>query len=150
MVKYISPGKHLLVSKTFSRDLQDMSWRRLQDMSSRRFQDVFSVTIFCLPRRPQDFLRNVFKTSWKTKNCYAEDVFKTSSRHVLETSWRRLEDQQMFAGYELFYTFFELSQYIFHTYFTTMTSQVKKIFIQSRFENMKSVIKKSTCSFKSM
>ena len=28
--------------------------------------------------------------SWKTKNCYAEDVLKTSSR--------RLEDQQMFAG----------------------------------------------------
>ena len=33
----------------------------------------------------------VFKTSWKTKKCYAEDVLKTSSR--------RLEDQQMFAGY---------------------------------------------------
>ena len=40
-------------------------------MSSRGFQDVF-------------------KTSWKTKNCYAEDVLKTSSR--------RLEDQQMFCG----------------------------------------------------
>ena len=26
------------------------------------------------------------KTSWKTKNCYAEDVFKASSRHVLKTS----------------------------------------------------------------
>ena len=48
-------------------------------MSSRRFQDVF-------------------KTSWKTKNCYAEDVLKTSTRHVLKTSGRRLEDQQMFVG----------------------------------------------------
>ena len=36
--------------------------------------------------------------SWKTKNCYAEDVLKTSSRPVLKTSLRRLEDQQMFAG----------------------------------------------------
>ena len=26
------------------------------------------------------------KTSWKTKNCYAEDVLKTSARHVLKTN----------------------------------------------------------------
>ena len=39
-----------------------------------------------------DFLdADVFKASWKTKNCYAEDVLKTSSR--------RLQDQQMFAGF---------------------------------------------------
>ena len=31
-----------------------------------------------------------------------QDVFKTSSRHVLNTSSRRLQDQQMFAG-ELFF-----------------------------------------------
>ena len=46
------------------------SWRRLQDMSSRRLQDMSS-------RRLQGM----------------------SSRHVLKTSSRRLEDQQMFAGY---------------------------------------------------
>ena len=34
--------------------------------------------------------RRLRKTSWKTKNCYAEDALKTSSRH--------LEDQQIFAG----------------------------------------------------
>ena len=37
--------------------------------------------------------RNSFtssKTSWKTKYCYAEDVFKTSWRHVLKTSWRHV------------------------------------------------------------
>ena len=28
-------------------------------------------------------------------------MLKTSSRHVLKTSLRRLEDQQMFAGYKL-------------------------------------------------
>ena len=66
----------------------------LQDMSWRCLQQVFGVTILRLPRR----LEGVFKTSWKTKNCYAEDVLKTSSRHVFKTSWRRLEDQQMFAG----------------------------------------------------
>ena len=49
-----------------SRCLQDMSSRCLQDMSSRRLQDVFSVTIFRLPRRLQDVLQDVFKTSWKT------------------------------------------------------------------------------------
>ena len=47
------------------------------------------------------FLQNVFKTSWKTKNCYSQDVLKRSSRHALKTSSRRLEDQQIFAGSEL-------------------------------------------------
>ena len=50
-------------SKTSSRCLA----RCLQDVFARRLQDVF-------------------KTSWKTKNCYAEDVLKTSSRHVLKTN----------------------------------------------------------------
>ena len=96
-----------------SRRLQDMSSGRLQGMCSRRLEDVFSVTIFPLPRSLEEVLRealktssrcfkasskDVFKKSWKTKNCCAEDVLKTSSRHVLKTSSRRLEDQQMFAG----------------------------------------------------
>ena len=79
----------LFVSKT--------SWRRLQrnnfsssKTSSRRFarclQDVFAS------------VQDVLETSWKTKNCYTEDVLKTSSRHVFKASSRRLEDQQMFAG----------------------------------------------------
>ena len=95
-------------------------------MSSRRLEDVFSVTIFHLPRRLQDVLQDVFNTSsqdvledeklirWrsvedvlktslenvlKTKNCYAEDVLKTCWGHVLKTSSKRIEDQQMFAGY---------------------------------------------------
>ena len=40
-------------------------------MSSRRLQDVFSVTIFCLPRRLQNVLQDVFKT-------FLQDIFKTS------------------------------------------------------------------------
>ena len=39
-------------------------------------------------RRLEDVLRDVFKTSWKTKNCYAEDLLKTPSRHVFKTSSR--------------------------------------------------------------
>ena len=56
-----------------------MSPRRLQDMPSRRLQDVFARRL------------------GTSKNCYAEDVFKTSSRHVLKMSSRRLQDQQMLA-----------------------------------------------------
>ena len=93
---------------------------RILPMSWRRLQQVFSVTFFRLPRRLEDVLKtswrrlantswrhlprrlqdvfktnlqDVFKKSWKTKNCYAGDALKTSSR--------RLEDQQMFAGYIL-------------------------------------------------
>ena len=51
-------------------------------MSSRRLENVFSVTIFRL-----------------------EDVLKTFWRHVLKTSSRRLEDQQMFAGMPLVCSF---------------------------------------------
>ena len=32
------------------------------------------------------------------KSCYAENVFKMASRDVLNTSSRRLADNQMFAG----------------------------------------------------
>ena len=62
-----TPSKYLLVLKT--------SWRHVLKTSSTRLQ------------------RNNFtssKTSWKTKNCYAEDVLKTSWRHVLKTSWRHV------------------------------------------------------------
>ena len=68
------PSKHFLFSKT----------------SSRRLEDVFSVTLFvfqdvfktCLQDVLQLCLQDVFKTSWKTKKCYTEDVFKTSSRRL--------------------------------------------------------------------
>ena len=70
-----SPRKHLLLFKT--------SWRRLQDMSWKRLQHVFSITIFCLPRRLEDVLEDEKLLLWKT-----------SSKHVLKTSWRRLGDKQ--------------------------------------------------------
>ena len=65
-------SRHVL--KTSSRHLQRNNFLSFKT-SSIRLQDVFA-------RRLQD----VFKTSWKTKNCYAEDVLKTSSRHVLKTN----------------------------------------------------------------
>ena len=81
------------------------SWRRFKDMPWRNFEDVFSVTIFRLPRRLKDVLRDYFKT-------YLQDVFETSSgrledisedlnyyaKDMLKMSSRRRQDQQMFAG----------------------------------------------------
>ena len=64
----VVPSKHLLVLKT--------SWRHLQH--------VFSINIFGPPRRLEDIL----KTSWKTKNCYAEDILKMSWKQVLKMSWK--------------------------------------------------------------
>ena len=60
-------------------------------------QHLFSVTIFRRARRLQDVLQMPLedvlnascKTSWKMKNCCAEDVLKTSRRHVLKMSWRQ-------------------------------------------------------------
>ena len=84
----LRPSKHLSVFKT--------TWSRLQDMSWRCLQHVFSVTILRLARRLEygrrfpDLSQDVLKTSWKTKNCYAKDVLKTSWRDVLKTTWRHI------------------------------------------------------------
>ena len=79
----ISHLKILFISKT-SRPLQGMSSGRLQrclqcnnfpssKTSSRRLQDVFKIS-----------LQDVFKTSWKTKSFYTEDVIKKASSKRLE------------------------------------------------------------------
>ena len=44
--------------------------------SSKRFQDVFAIS---LRKTSSRRLQDIFKTSWKTKKCYTEDVFSTSS-----------------------------------------------------------------------
>ena len=54
------------------RHLQDVFAIRLPKTSSRRLQDVFKM---CLQDVLQLCLQDVFKTSWKTKKCYTEDVF---------------------------------------------------------------------------
>ena len=90
-----------------------MSSRRLQDIFSgtvfcvaRRFEDILKTPWRCLTNTPcrqlehilkishqtswkhlQDvFIEEVLRTSWKTKNCYTEDVLETLSRHFLKTS----------------------------------------------------------------
>ena len=88
-----------VVLKTSSRHVLRMSSRRLQDMFWRRREDVFSVKNFHIPRRLEEVLKiclvDVFKassrslqvvlmTSWKKKNCYTEDMLKTSARHALK------------------------------------------------------------------
>ena len=73
--------------------LEDVFKTCLQDVFKTCLQDVL-WDVFKTSSRLQD----AFKTSWKMKNSYAEDVLKTSSKHVLKTFSRRLEDQQIFAG----------------------------------------------------
>ena len=72
--------------------------------SWRRFQNVFTVTILRLPRH----LKDILKTSWKTKKCYAEDVLKTSSWH--------LGDKQNFCWEYLYLT--SLNLYLINLYLT--------------------------------
>ena len=69
-----------------------MSSRRLQGMSSRRLEDVFSVTIFRLPRRLEDVLREVLKTSSRCLGKRKIVTLKTCWRRVEEISWSRLQD----------------------------------------------------------
>ena len=74
-----------LSSKTSSRLLEDVFktfevylktfWRRLEDDLRRRLEDVFGRHI---ANTSWKHLEDVFKTPWKTNNCYAEDFLKTS------------------------------------------------------------------------
>ena len=73
------PSKHFLLSKTSSRRLQDVF-----SVILFVFQDVFKTYLqYVFLKRLQDVfktcLQDVFKTSWKTKKCYTEDAFSTSS-----------------------------------------------------------------------
>ena len=52
-------------------------------------QHVFNVTIFYLSRRLEDTSQDILKTSWKTKNYYAEEVLKTCLEDILKRSWRQ-------------------------------------------------------------
>ena len=82
------PRKHLLVFKTSSRRLQDMSWRCLQY--------VLSVTIFRLPKRLEDVLQKrleeVLKTSCNTSKRRFKDVLQDVWEDEKLLRWRRLED----------------------------------------------------------
>ena len=62
----------------------------LYDSSLNKISSIFGPSKHLLVLKTS--WKYVLKTSWKTKNCYAEDVLKTSWRHVLKTSWRRLKE----------------------------------------------------------
>ena len=75
-------------------------------MSCRRLQNVFSVTIFCLPRRLER--RNIV-------------TLKTSWRHVLKTSSRRLRDKQNVYWEYLYLTnlnLYPINPYVIYLYLT--------------------------------
>ena len=59
--------------KTSSKDNCKTSWRYLEHALRRCLEDIFA-------RHFANIFAVVFKTSWKKKNCYAEDVFKMSSK----------------------------------------------------------------------
>ena len=69
-------------------------------MSSRRLQDMYHNVCKACPQNVlktssmEQFLQKVVKLN----NCCGEYVLKTSLRHFLKTSSRRLEVQQMFDG----------------------------------------------------
>ena len=100
-----------------------MSWTRL-------WRNNFSFSRASW-RRLEDFSKDVLKMSWrrpsrKTKNCYAEDAFKTSGRYVLKTSWRYIfktcsrhlgDKQNVYWGY-LYLT--NVNMYLTNLYFTNL------------------------------
>ena len=55
----------------------------LQDVLKTSSRHVLKTSSTRLQRNNFSFS----KTSWKMKNCYSEDVFKTSWKHVLTTFW---------------------------------------------------------------
>ena len=58
---------------------QDVFKTYLQYVFLKRLQDVFKTYSRRVCKTSCNY---VFKTSWKTKICYTEDVFKTSSRRL--------------------------------------------------------------------
>ena len=70
-----------------TRRLQDIFKTYLPDVFQINPQEIFKTSSRRLPRLLQDvltrhLLENVLKTSWKTKQCFGEDVFKTSSTRL--------------------------------------------------------------------
>ena len=101
-------------------------------MSSRRLQHVFSVTILRLQRRLED----VLKTSWKTKNCYAEDVLKTCLEDVLKTC---LEEVLKTCLEDALKTLWRQAKYLLGISVSNKSKCIsnKSIFNKSTFDNSK-------------
>ena len=78
----------MFVSKTSWRHLKDMSWTRLEDILKTSWRHVFKASSRHVFKTFSRRLQDEFRTFWKTKNCYAEDVMKT----LQDMSWGRLQD----------------------------------------------------------
>ena len=89
--KYLQDISSRRLQDMSSRCLRDMSLRCFQGMSSRRLEDVFGVTNFCLPRRIQDVLQDVFKTSERRIGRRKIVRLKTCWRRLQDMSWRGLQ-----------------------------------------------------------
>ena len=84
---YTLPSKHLLLLKTSSKRQQPNSFSSSK-MFWRRLEVVLKTSC-----------KYVLKTSWKTKNCYAEDVLKTCLEDVSKICLEDvLETNKMFTG----------------------------------------------------
>ena len=96
-----------VLQKSWKR-LEDVFGRRVakisgEDVLRRRFKDVFDVLRRRLEdvfgrllantswRCLEDILKRLLEKTWKTKNCYSKDLFKTS--------WRHLGKQEMFGRF---------------------------------------------------
>ena len=116
-----------------SRRSQDMSSRRLQHnnfssskTSSRLLQDVFTT-----------HLQDVFKTSWKTKNCYAEEVLKTCSRPA-NVCWEFDRTGKLTLNLLIGKNRPELRNGVLSSYFFKLTVEsgcFELLFLGSRFQN---------------
>ena len=98
----VSSVSILFVSIMSSRRLQDISSRHLQGMSSRRFQGMSSI-----------ILENIFSATFLSSKTSSRLLvrrkivtLKTCWRRFQDMSWRRLQDQQMFARKRLRHRFF--------------------------------------------
>ena len=107
---------HPLVTLCWVNNPANICW------SWRRLHHVFSV------RHLEDILQDVLKTSWKTKNCYAEDVLKTFLEDVLKTC---LED--------VLKTLWRQTKYLLGISVSNKSKCVsnKSIFNKSTFDNSK-------------
>ena len=96
------PSKHFVclqdVFKTSSRHVFKTSSRHVFKTSSRRLQRNNFSSSKTSSRRLARGLENVFKTSSRRLGRRKIVTLKTCWRRLQDMSWRRLEDQQMFAG----------------------------------------------------
>ena len=109
------------------------SWRRLQHVFSVIILRLRKLLEDVLKASCKDVLKTFSKTTWRTKNCYTEDVFKTCLEVVLKILWTQTK---YCWGY--LYTYPEITNlnvYLTSLYFTnlylTVVRQVQNALIRT-------------------